>query len=260
MPRPLRSAPLIAMVAALLALTGCAPAAEEPQQAPPPTLGFLVGYAGECSGPGGEITVDSIRSQADELVRTRLRQAGYTTLLVPCDEPVPAVDDAELRRYLDERGLRVERVRVDDARVASAIAGGTPAHALRSAISRRIMLAESLVFSGEIARLPSASLELIADRQAIELARDDRRVPGAPVGGDEQVYSRAIGESGLLVSLSRGGPESSPEVSVAIADLNLAGDDSVPATDVWTGRRIHSVDGRLAVTLSPGDTALLRIG
>ena len=248
------------LIAALLALAGCAPAAEEPQQAPPPALGFLVGYAGECSGPGGEISVERIRAQAEGLVRAGLRDAGYATLFVPCDEPVRAVDDAELRRYLDEQRIRIERVRVDDHRVASVIPAGVPDNVVRSAITRRIMLAESLVFSGEIARLPTASLELIADRQVIELARDDRRVPGAPVGGDQRVYSRAIGESGLLVSLSRGGPESSPEVSVAIADLNLAGDDSVPATDVWTGRRIHSVDGRLAVTLSPGDTALLRIG
>ncbi len=248
-----------AALAVLLVLTGCAGPVRSPEAAAPPVLGFLVGYAGECSSPGGEITVAQIRAQADALVATGLREAGYRTLFVACDGPVPAVDDAALRARLDEQDLTVQRVAVDDRRIAAVIPAGVP-NVVRSQMTRRLMLAESLVFSGELGAIPPECIDLIGNREVIALVLDGRRAPGAPVGEGHDVYSRAVGESGLLVSLSRRGPDSPSTVSVPIAELNLAGDDTVPATEVWTGRRLHSVDGRFSVDLPPGDTALLRIG
>lgn len=251
---------VIAALAALALLpSGCARSAESPPAAPPPVLGFLVGYAGECADPAGGITVDRIAAQGDALVRTGLRNAGYTTLFVPCDDPVPAVDNAALRARLAGQGLAVERVAPGDHRVAAVIPAGAP-NVVRSQMTRRLMLAESLVFSGEPDRIRPETIDLIGNREVIALVLDARRAPGAPVGAGHDVYSRAVGDSGLLVSLSRGGPDSPSTVSVPIAELNLAGDDTVPATEVWTGRRIHSVAGRLTVELPPGDTALLRIG
>lgn len=77
--------------------------------------------------------------------------------------------------------------------------------------------------------------------------------------GNTSVYSRAIGERGLLVSLTNatGAPT---DMAVRVTDLGLAGDDLVPARDVWTGERIRAADGSLTIRVDAGDTALLRIG
>ena len=246
---------LVAMVLGAVVLAGCAE--EIPETATSdvqPVLGFEVGGAEPCA-----TTVDQIRAQADALVAHGLREAGYTALLVSCDDPVRAVDDPALHDELTDEGLTVERVSVDDERVAHTIPAGVPPGVLRTAITRRVMLAWPLVFTGDVAQLPDENIALIANRAVIDLALDDQRRPGAPVGDDQNIYSRAIGEVGLLVSLSRkgDGPE---DMSVAIADLNLAGADTVMATDIWTGRRLHSVDGYLSVPVAQGDTALLTIG
>ncbi|MFT3661455.1 MAG: hypothetical protein QM809_08655 [Gordonia sp. (in: high G+C Gram-positive bacteria)] len=249
---------MLAATAAVLVLNGCAEPADPPA-VPPPVLGFLVGRAGECSGPGG-ITAERIRAQADGLVRTGLREAGYATLFVPCDDEAPATDDAALRRRLSALGVTVERVPTGDRRVASTMPADAAEPVLCAQITRRVMRAESLVFAGDPARIPAPNLALIGNRAVIEAAVDARRAPGAPVGGDPEVSSRAVGSAGLLVSLHRAGEASSSDVSVAIAELNLSGDDAVPATELWTGRRIRSVGGRLTVDLEPGGTALLSIG
>ncbi|GAA3958496.1 hypothetical protein [Gordonia caeni] len=246
---------LVAMVLGAVVLAGCADEIPETATAEvPPVLGVEVGGVDPCA-----TTTEQIRAQADALVGRGLREAGYTALLVPCDEPVPAVDDVALRDELAGDGLTVERVSVDDERVAHTIPAGVAPEVLRTAITRRVMLAWPLVFSGDVARLPDENIALIGNREVLDLALDDKRRPGAPVGDDQDVYSRAIGEVGLLVSLTRRGDQPG-EMSVSIADLNLAGADSVPATDIWTGRRLHSVDGSLSVPLAPGDTALLTIG
>lgn len=246
---------LVATVLGAVVLAGCAdeiPETAESEVAP--VLGFEVGGVDPCA-----TTVEQIRAQADALVSRGLREAGYTALLVPCDDPVPAVDDTALHDDLAGDGLTVERVSVDDERVAHTIPAGVDPAVLRTAVTRRVMLAWPLVFSGDVAQLPDENIALIGHREVIDLALDDRRRPGAPVGDDQRIYSRAIGEVGLLVSLTRSG-DAPREMSVSIADLNLAGADSVPATDVWTGRRLHSVDGALSVSLARGDTALLTIG
>lgn len=249
----IRGASGLAAICAVV-LTACAPSPESGPTAPAAVLGFLVGSAGDC-----DATPAGIEGQAEELVRRGLRDAGYTRLFVVCDREVRSVDDAGVRKRLEGAGLTVERVRLDDPRVAQVMPGGARPSVLRSVISRRVMLAQSLVFSGTVAELPTESLSVLTNREVIALAVDGQRQPGAPVGGDPNIYSRAIGDRGLLVSLSSRGGSAGP-VSVPIAELNLAGDDSVPATDVWTGRRIHSVDGRFTVDLATGDTALLRVG
>lgn len=249
-----RQSRLVAALLGAVMLAGCADQIPEQQTADvAPVLAFEVGGVDPCA-----TTAEEIRAQARALVDRGLREAGYTSLLVPCDEQVPAVDDPGLTEQLAADGMTVERVDVADDRVAHTIPAGVAPNVLRTAMTRRVMLAWPLVFSGQVGLLPEENIPLIGNRAVLELAEDDGRRPGAPVNDDQNIYSRAIGETGLLVSLTRrGGPA---QASVSIADLNLAGADSVPATDVWTGRRLHSVDGALSVTLGRGDTALLTIG
>lgn len=245
---------LVGVLMVVGGVVGCGPRRPPASHAAVPTLGVVVGHAGECA-----VDTAAIRTQADGMLRWELPQAGYTTLFVVCDDPVPAVDDPALREWLESAGLTVLRVPLSDPRVAHTIPGGVPPNVLRTQITRRIMLAQSLVLTGDVDLLPDGSFALLTVPDVLAVARDTRATPGAPVAGNQDIYSRAVGATGLVVSLSNSTPERRT-VSVAIAELNLSGDDTVPATNLWTGQRLLSHGGKLSVDLDGGNTALLRIG
>ena len=72
-------------------LTGCV-RAEPDAPGPAPEVGWLV------AAPPCQASAEQIRTQADELVRTGLRDAGFRTVFVDCD-------GGERRRYTEDAGL-----------------------------------------------------------------------------------------------------------------------------------------------------------
>ncbi|MFT3714433.1 MAG: hypothetical protein QM774_00380 [Gordonia sp. (in: high G+C Gram-positive bacteria)] len=242
------------LLASTLAVTvsACGTDQKSPEN-PKPVLGIQLGGTDPC-----DVAADEVFSQASAVAQRGLREAGYRTLFVPCPHPVAALTDPQLLQGLKALDLKVETVAPDDPRMSYPIAADAVVTILRTMISRNVMLARSLIFTGDLNLIADENVAAMTNRDVLEVALDKRAEPGAQLGAGES-FSRAVGEKGLVVSLTNSATSPGP-VSVPIADLNLAGDDSVPATDLWTGTRIMSSGGRLTVTLSDGDTALLRIG
>ncbi|MCF8571223.1 hypothetical protein L5G32_13185 [Gordonia sp. HY002] len=234
-------------------LSACA-ADQKSAEEPAAVLGWVVGDG--CGTP-----VDRVKAEADGLVARGVADAGYRSLYVACDAATKpaALDDPALHGYLDERGLNLSVVPPNDEAVDEAMRADTPLPALRTAITRHVMAAQPLVFSGEVALLDDAHVATVANRDVLAIGRDGRRTAGAPIQGDDERYSRAIGSQGLVVSLTNGS-SSARDLSFDLTEVNLAGDDIVAATDVWTGRRVHASGGTVSVPVASTDSALLRIG
>ncbi|MGI6796654.1 hypothetical protein ACE11G_04560 [Gordonia sp. PS3] len=248
-PRRLSGIALTLVVAALTA-AGCADRA--PQAQAVPEVGWLV--ADHSCAP------DRVRAQADAVVRSGLRDVGFRELFIDCnDEDRARIDaDSGVRADLASLGLHVHPLPSAQRRTAVDAASATPS-GLRTEVTRRVMRAEPLVVTGDLPAVPRGTVEMLRNPEIGELVRDRRAAPGAEVNGDPETYSRAIGERGLLVSFTNTGPVGR-DMSIPIADLGLAGDDVVPAREVWSGRRIKAEDGELTIRVGAGDAALLRIG
>ncbi|MFW0792140.1 glycoside hydrolase family 27 protein [Gordonia sp. CPCC 205333] len=159
----------------------------------------------------------------------------------------------------DAVGLVAPRTRVDafnDPDMLVVGQGLSASHA-RTQMSLWAMLAAPLMLGTDLTRLSSENVATVANRAMIALDQDARAVSGAPVAGDAEVWSRAIGQKGLAVSMTN--RTSKPKlISVSLASLGLTG-DTVAGVDVWTSKRYQARDGALAVRVAPGDTALLEI-
>ncbi|WOC13209.1 hypothetical protein MP11Mi_23080 [Gordonia sp. MP11Mi] len=225
----------------------------QPAEEPTPVLGWVVGDG--CATPP-----DRVRADADGIVARGVADAGFRSLYVVCDDAQApaALADPALHDHLDDLGLRLSVVSANDADVSAAMRADIPLPALRTAITRHVMAAQPLVFSGEAALLDDAHIATVANRDVLAIGRDSRRTAGAPINGDRERFSRAIGSQGLIVSLTNG-ESMARDLSFDLVEVNLAG-DTVAATDVWTGRRVHASGGTITLSLASTDSALLRIG
>lgn len=97
----------------------------------------------------------------------------------------------------------------------------------------------------------------LTNGQIVRIDQDKRVSAGARVANNPEIWSRAVGDKGLAVSLTnRKAPR---KLSVALSDLGLVGDATVGGVDAWTGERYRAVDGKLTVTVAAHDTAVLTI-
>ena len=247
------AAAALSVVAVAGALTGCV--RDEPERTEPiPEVGWLV------AAPPCRASAEQIRAQADELVRTGLRDVGFRKVFVDCDggERRRYTEDAQLSADLTERGLDVAFPSREQRASAIDVARGSTAE-VRTAVTDRVMRAEPLVASADLADVPQATLRVLSTGEVVDFVRDSRNAPGAAVLDAPDIFSRAIGKKGLLVSLVN--RSSAPrQMAVQVTDLGLAGDDLVPARNVWTGERIRADSGSLTIRVPAADTALLRIG
>ncbi|WP_132991928.1 hypothetical protein [Gordonia zhaorongruii] len=252
----MRSTRLVAGLTAVVvagSVTACT-ADEEHTDAVPPQLGWVV-------GSGCESTPDEVRGFADGIVDTGLSEAGYRSLYVVCDRRTPpaTVSDGDLNGYLEQRGLRLSAVRSTDPLVRHTMAAEEPVPALRTGITRQVMNAQPLTFSRAPDHLDGERLATITNENAIAIARDGRASAGAPILDNRDLYSRAVGDQGLVLSMSNG--SSAPRtMSITLSDIGLVGDATVAATEIWTGRRVQAADGRLTVKVGSADSALLTVG
>nr|EMP11860.2 alpha-galactosidase [Gordonia sp. NB41Y] len=127
----------------------------------------------------------------------------------------------------------------------------------RTQMSMWAMLAAPLMAGNDLTTMSARTRAVLADAGVIGIDQDPRVQAGAPVGDDPEIFSRALGDKGLVVSLTNRA-DHPRTMSVALADLGLTG-DTVVGVDAWTGVRHQASGGRLSVEVGVHDTALLRI-
>ncbi|MFZ2509717.1 MAG: hypothetical protein WAW85_01310 [Gordonia sp. (in: high G+C Gram-positive bacteria)] len=243
------------VVGCVVLATACS--APEPKQAndEPPQLGWLLPPTdGVCR------TVDEVRRTADRLVASGLAEAGYRTVFVVCDDARQLDLEPTDRTALEAARIALAVIGRADRRVTQTLGAQLPATDLQRGMTQAAIAADPIIVAGDSRVLLSPEQRAVLTNHAVlAVVLDRRRVPGGSVGGGGAVAARAIGEKGIVVSLinAAGAPH---RITVAIADLNLAGDDSVPATELWTGVRQVAVDGELGADLPAGGSALLRVG
>ncbi|GAB18587.1 putative glycoside hydrolase [Gordonia effusa NBRC 100432] len=182
---------------------------------------------------------------------------GVATMTRVTNDIAPTFDS--VLGIADAVGLVAPRTRIDafnDPDMLVVGQGLSTPHA-RTHMSLWAMMAAPLMLGTDLTRLSTSDLSLVANKAMVALDQDARVVSGAPVAGDAQVWSRAIGHKGLAVSMTNRTSKATT-ITVSLASLGLTG-DTVAGVDVWTSKRYQARDGALSVRVAPGDTALLEI-
>ncbi|MEE4021815.1 glycoside hydrolase family 27 protein [Gordonia sp. PKS22-38] len=128
----------------------------------------------------------------------------------------------------------------------------------RTQMSMWAMMAAPLIAGNDLTRMSTQTLDLLRNRAVIAIDQDERVSAGAPVDDDPEIWARAIGEKGLVVSLTNRDDHPRP-MSVSLSSLGLVGDATVSAIDAWTGRRYQAEAGEITVDVGVNDTVLLQI-
>ncbi|NED60208.1 glycoside hydrolase family 27 protein, partial [Streptomyces sp. SID10244] len=120
------------------------------------------------------------------------------------------------------------------------------------------MMAAPLMAGNDLTRMSQATIDILRNRSILAIDQDQRVSAGAPVDNDPEIWARAIGEKGIVVSLTNraGHPR---RMSVPLTSLGLVGDKTVSAVDAWSGRRYQASGGRLSVDVGVHDTVVLQI-
>ncbi|WP_211188411.1 glycoside hydrolase family 27 protein [Gordonia asplenii] len=170
-----------------------------------------------------------------------------------------AASFASVLGIADVVGLVTPRTRADAFNDPDmlVVGQGLSAAQARTQMSLWAMMAAPLMIGTDLTRLSDAGLGVVGNQAMLAIDQNSRVVSGAPVAGDPQVWSRAIGPKGLAVSMTNRTSRNAT-VTVSLASLGLSG-DGVVGVDVWTSKRYQAHDGVLSVQVAAGDTALLEI-
>jgi len=128
----------------------------------------------------------------------------------------------------------------------------------RTQFSMWAMMAAPLIIGVDLTTMPPSAVRTLTNGQIVRIDQDKRVSAGARVANNPEIWSRAVGDKGLVVSLTNRG-KAPRKLSVALSDLGLVGDATVGGVDAWTGERYRAVDGKLTVTVAAHDTAVLTI-
>jgi len=128
----------------------------------------------------------------------------------------------------------------------------------RTQLSMWAMMAAPLILGVDLTSMPASAARTLTNTAIVRIDQDERVSAGARVANNPEVWSRAVGDKGLVVSLTNRG-KAPRKLSVALSDLGLNGDATVAGVDAWTGERHQAVNGRLTVTVAAHDTAVLTI-
>ncbi|GAA3695630.1 ricin-type beta-trefoil lectin domain protein [Gordonia hankookensis] len=128
----------------------------------------------------------------------------------------------------------------------------------RTQMSMWAMMAAPLMAGNDLTRMSQATIDILRNRSILAIDQDQRVSAGAPVDNDPEIWARAIGEKGIVVSLTNraGHPR---RMSVPLTSLGLVGDKTVSAVDAWSGRRYQASGGRLSADVGVHDTVVLQI-
>ncbi|GED98890.1 hypothetical protein [Gordonia crocea] len=200
-------------------------------------------------------SVPAVVAEADGLVGSGLRDAGYRRLVVaPCaDSPHRFAVAAALAG----RGIELVTA-IPAGAVVNSVAADTSEAALRTELTADLMAARPWMVRGVAGALSPGVRGVVANADVLALAGDQRGAVGGVVRDDAGVFiaSRAVGLKGLVVALTNRGDQPTGVV-VATAALSLAG--TIRAIDAWSGREFTSRSGLLGGVVGPGDSLLLEI-
>lgn len=128
----------------------------------------------------------------------------------------------------------------------------------RTQMSMWAMMAAPLITGNDLTTMSQETRDLLRNATAVDIDQDSRVVAGAMVDDDPEVWSRAIGDKGLVISLTNRA-DHPRTLSVPLGSVGLVGDASVTGVDAWTGRSYTAQHGELSVPVGVHDTVMLEI-
>ncbi|GAC66552.1 glycoside hydrolase family 27 protein [Gordonia soli] len=128
----------------------------------------------------------------------------------------------------------------------------------RTQMSMWAMMAAPLMAGNDLTTMTPTVRAILRNPAVIAIDQDQRVTAGAPIGDNREIWTRAIGDKGLVVSMTNRG-DRRRLMTVTLSSLGLSGDATVSAVDAWTGKRYDAAKGALSVSVRAGDTALLQI-
>ncbi len=128
----------------------------------------------------------------------------------------------------------------------------------RTQMSMWAMMAAPLIAGNDLTQMSVQTLATLTNPAILALDQDERVSAGRPVDDDPEIWSRAVGDKGLVVSLTNRS-DHPRTLSVSLASLGLVGDDTVVGVDAWTGNEYRAAHGELSVPVGVADTVVLEI-
>lgn len=207
------------------------------------------GVAGSVPGAefdwGGTATTTRVTNDVTPAWSTANGSSGYQGIVNIVDAAGPLTARVKPRSFIDPDMLVVGST------------GLTPAQQ-RTQISMWSMMAAPLIAGNDLTNMSQQTLDTLRNTAIIAIDQDSRVVAGAMVDDDPEVWSRAIGEKGLVISLTNRA-DHARTLSVSLGSIGLVGDASATGVDAWTGRSFTAQHGELSVPVGVHDTVVLEI-
>lgn len=207
------------------------------------------GVAGSVPGAefdwGGTATTTRVTNDVTPAWSTANGSSGYQGIVNIVDAAGPLTARVKPGSFIDPDMLVVGS------------SGLTPAQQ-RTQISMWSMMAAPLIAGNDLTNMSQQTLDTLRNTAIIAIDQDSRVVAGAMVDDDPEVWSRAIGEKGLVISLTNRA-DHARTLSVSLGSIGLVGDASVTGVDAWTGRSFTAQHGELSVPVGVHDTVVLEI-
>lgn len=128
----------------------------------------------------------------------------------------------------------------------------------RTQMSMWAMMAAPLFAGTDLTAMSPETVAILKNQAIIAIDQDARVRAGAQVDDDPEIWSRALGEKGIVVSMTN--RQAHPRtMSVSLSSLGLVGDATVAAVDAWSGTRYAADRGALSATVAAHDTVVLQI-
>ena len=207
------------------------------------------GVAGSVPGAqfdwGGTATTTRVTNDVTPAWSTANGPSGYQGIVNIVDAAGPLTARVKPGSFIDPDMLVVG-------------SSGLTAAEQRTQMSMWSMMAAPLIAGNDLTNMSQQTLDTLRNAAIIAIDQDSRVVAGAMVDDDPEVWSRAIGDKGLVISLTNRS-DHARTLSVSLGSVGLVGDASVTGVDAWTGRSFTAQHGELSVPVGVHDTAVLEI-
>lgn len=207
------------------------------------------GVAGSVPGAqfdwGGTATTTRVTNDVTPAWSTANGPSGYQGIVNIVDAAGPLTARVKPGSFIDSDMLVVG-------------SSGLTAAEQRTQMSMWSMMAAPLIAGNDLTNMSQETLDMLRNAAIIAIDQDSRVVAGAMVDDDPEVWSRAIGDKGLVISLTNRS-DHARTLSVSLGSVGLVGDASVTGVDAWTGRSFTAQHGELSVPVGVHDTAVLEI-
>ncbi len=207
------------------------------------------GVAGSVPGAqfdwGGTATTTRVTNDVTPAWSTANGPSGYQGIVNIVDAAGPLTARVKPGSFIDPDMLVVG-------------SSGLTAAEQRTQMSMWSMMAAPLIAGNDLTNMSQQTLDMLRNAAIIAIDQDSRVVAGAMVDDDPEVWSRAIGDKGLVISLTNRS-DHARTLSVSLGSVGLVGDASVTGVDAWTGRSFTAQHGELSVLVGVHDTAVLEI-